>query len=144
MSGLLKQAWLESVGVYGDPQAVKTDQAFLAERRPRAGVHHILKQPGKPTQNAYIESFNGSLRDECLNEHGFQSLKQARDETARWRSDYNDVRPTAAVVGCRQSSRFSIVKQTPPPSGRRKTPSRSTAYSKRPVRGREQQSFQEL
>ena len=41
------------------------------------GVRHILNQPGKPTQNAYIESFNGKFRDECLNEHWFQSLKQA-------------------------------------------------------------------
>jgi putative transposase len=57
------------------------------------GVRHILNQPGKPTQNAYIESFNGKFRDECLNEHWFQSLKQARAEIARWRIDYNEVRP---------------------------------------------------
>jgi hypothetical protein len=42
------------------------------------GVRHILNQPGKPTQNAYIESFNGKLRDECLNEHWFRSLKHRR------------------------------------------------------------------
>lgn len=83
----------------GYPQAVRTDQgpeftsrAFLAWAQAK-GVRHILNQPGKPTQNAYIESFNGKFRDECLNEHWFQSLKQARAEIARWRTDYNEVRP---------------------------------------------------
>ncbi len=57
------------------------------------GVRHILNQQGKPTQNAYIESFNGKFRDECLNEHWFRSLAQARVEIARWRIDYNEVRP---------------------------------------------------
>lgn len=83
----------------GYPQAVRTDQgpeftsrAFMAWAQAK-GVRHILNQPGKPTQNAYIESFNGKFRDECLNEHWFQSLKQARAEIARWRIDYNEVRP---------------------------------------------------
>ncbi|WP_017760883.1 IS3 family transposase, partial [Pseudacidovorax intermedius] len=83
----------------GYPQAVRTDQgpeftsrAFMAWAQAK-DVRHILNQPGKPTQNAYIESFNGKFRDECLNEHWFQSLKQARDEIARWRTDYNEVRP---------------------------------------------------
>ncbi|SIR80732.1 putative transposase [Pseudacidovorax sp. RU35E] len=83
----------------GYPQAVRTDQgpeftsrAFMAWAQAK-GVRHILNQPGKPTQNAYIESFNGKFRDECLNEHWFQGLKQARDEIARWRTDYNEVRP---------------------------------------------------
>ena len=83
----------------GYPQAVRTDQgpeftsrAFMAWAQAK-GVRHILNQPGKPTQNAYIESFNGKFRDECLNEHWFQSLKQARIEIARWRTDYNEVRP---------------------------------------------------
>jgi putative transposase len=48
---------------------------------------------GKPTQNCYIESFNGSFRDECLNEHSFTSLAEARDLIATWREDYNRVRP---------------------------------------------------
>jgi putative transposase len=57
------------------------------------GVRHILNQPGKPTQNPYTESFNRKFSDECLNEHWFQSLKQARVEIARCRIDYNEVRP---------------------------------------------------
>jgi putative transposase len=83
----------------GYPRAVRTDQgpeftsrAFLAWTTAR-GVRHILNQPGKPTQNAYIESFNGKFRDECLNEHWFETLAQARAEIARWRQDYNEVRP---------------------------------------------------
>ena len=52
-----------------------------------------LVQPGKPTQNAYIESFNGEFRDECLNEHWFQSLAHARVIIQTWRKDYNEQRP---------------------------------------------------
>lgn len=83
----------------GYPKAVRTDQgpeftsrAFLAWAQAR-GVEHILNQPGKPTQNAYIESFNGKFRDECLNEHWFETLVQARDEISVWRVDFNEVRP---------------------------------------------------
>ena len=67
-------------GFRGYPQAVRTDQwpeftsrAFMAWLQ-AMGVRHNLNQPGKPAQNAYIESFNGKFRDECLNEHWFQSL----------------------------------------------------------------------
>ncbi len=55
-----------------------------------------LSQPGKPTQNAYIESFNGKFRDECLNEHWFTSLAHARVLIATWRRDYNEERPHSA------------------------------------------------
>ncbi|MGB6518853.1 MAG: integrase core domain-containing protein [Candidatus Cybelea sp.] len=48
---------------------------------------------GKPTQNAYVESFNGKFRDECLNENTFDSLGGARDEIERWRVDYNQECP---------------------------------------------------
>jgi putative transposase len=54
-------------------------------------LHHI--QPGKPTQNAYVESFNGKLRDECLNQHWWRSLREAQLVIEAWRRDYNDVRP---------------------------------------------------
>ena len=58
---------------------------------------HILIQPGRPMQNGYIESFNGKFRDECLNEHWFQTLPQARSEIAGWRKDYNEVRPHSSL-----------------------------------------------
>jgi putative transposase len=58
-----------------------------------AGVQLSFIRPGKPNENAYIESFNGKFRDECLNEHWFASLPQARAAIAIWRQDYNEVRP---------------------------------------------------
>jgi len=50
-------------------------------------------EPGKPNQNAYVESFNGRFRDECLNEHWFTSLAHARVVIEDWRRDYNQQRP---------------------------------------------------
>jgi len=57
------------------------------------GVKLHFIQPGKPTQNAYIESFNGKFRDECLNEHVFTSLHDAQQKIESWRQDYNVNRP---------------------------------------------------
>ena len=54
-------------------------------------------QPGKPQQNAYIESFNGKFRDECLNEHWFMSMRHARQLIEEWRQDYNTQRPHSAI-----------------------------------------------
>lgn len=56
-------------------------------------------EPGKPTQNAYIESFNGKLRDECLNENWFMNLKEARKIVEEWRIDYNCNRPHSSLHG---------------------------------------------
>ena len=63
------------------------------------GVQLRLIEPCKPNQNAYIESFNGRLRDECLNEHWFPSLLHARAEIERWRQEYNEERPKKALGG---------------------------------------------
>lgn len=57
--------------------------------------HYI--QPGKPTQNAFIVSFNGKLRDECLNETLFVSLSDARDELSKWQDDYNCHTPHSSI-----------------------------------------------
>lgn len=54
-------------------------------------------QPGKPVQNAYIESFNGKFRDECLNQHWFLNLEEARLEIEAWRKDYNENRPHSSL-----------------------------------------------
>jgi putative transposase len=59
--------------------------------------HYIA--PGKPTQNAFIESFNGRLRDELLNEEVFGSLAHVRQALGRWRHDYNNLRPHSALGG---------------------------------------------
>jgi putative transposase len=57
----------------------------------RVQLHYIA--PGKPTQNAFIESFNGKFRDECLNDNVFTSLEEARTIIEEWRIDYNQRRP---------------------------------------------------
>ena len=59
------------------------------------GLHFI--EPGKPVQNAYIESFNGKFRDECLNEHWFSSIPEAQAIIEAWRVDYNTVRPHSSL-----------------------------------------------
>ena len=56
-----------------------------------------FSRPGKPTDNAYIESFNGSLRDECLNTHWFLSLEDAKIKIEEWRKDYNEFRPHSSI-----------------------------------------------
>lgn len=54
-------------------------------------------QPGKPTQNAFVESLNGKFRNECLNHHWFRTLDEARAEIATWRDHYNQVRPHSSL-----------------------------------------------
>ena len=58
----------------------------------------LFIEPGKPVQNAYAESFNGRLRDECLNESWFVSLPDARETIEAWRVDYNEVRPHTGLA----------------------------------------------
>ena len=68
-----------------------TSVAVLRWALDRVAWHYI--QPGKPGQNAFVESFNSRLRDECLNQHVFVSLGDAREIIDAWRHDYNHVRP---------------------------------------------------
>ena len=63
------------------------------------GVELDFIRPGKPTENALIESFNGRLRQECLNENWFLSLNDAREKIESWRQDYNHDRPHRALKG---------------------------------------------
>jgi putative transposase len=63
----------------------------------RTGVRLRFIEPGKPVQNAFVESLNGKLRDECLNLHWFRSLRHAREEIERWRHHYNTERPHSAL-----------------------------------------------
>jgi hypothetical protein len=55
-------------------------------------------RPGRPVENGYIESFNGRLRDECLNVHVFFTLADVREKLEQWREDYNQVRPHSALA----------------------------------------------
>ena len=60
-------------------------------------IHLRFIRPGKQVENAYIESFNGKFRDECLNEHWFMSLDHARQIIEAWRVDYNTARPHSSL-----------------------------------------------
>jgi putative transposase len=62
------------------------------------GVQLAFIRPGKPVENSYIESFNGRLRDECLNVQVFFALTDVREKLERWRQDYNQVRPHSALA----------------------------------------------
>ena len=62
------------------------------------GVQLHFIQPGKPVQNAFIESFNGKFRDECLNEHWFVTLQEAQVVIESWRREYNEER-THSTIG---------------------------------------------
>ena len=64
-----------------------------------AGIEWHYIAPSKPMQNAFVESFNGRLRDECLNEHLFHGLREARRLIDAWRSDYNSARPHTSLGG---------------------------------------------
>lgn len=72
----------------------------------RNGVQLDYSRPGKPTDNAYVESFNGTLRAECLDVHWFASLAEAKQRIEAWRREYNESRPHRAL-GERTPSEFA-------------------------------------
>ena len=84
--------------VVSDNGTELTSRAILAWQEERGVDWHYIA-PGKPTQNGFIESFNGRLRDECLNEHLFASLPEARKIIEEWRTDYNTLRPHTSLNG---------------------------------------------
>jgi hypothetical protein len=75
-------------------------------------VSHI--QPGKPMQNGHIESFNGRLRDECLNGHYFENVEDAREKINAWRHDYLTKRPHSSLGG-RTPAEFAASVGVPTP-----------------------------
>ena len=87
----------------GLPQSVTVDNGpefiskALDEWAFRQGLRVSFIQPGKPRQNAYVESFNGKFRDECLNEHWFLSMRHARAVIEDWRQEYNSERPHSSL-----------------------------------------------
>ena len=91
------------VRVYGKPASIVSDngteftsRAILKWAGDNDVDWHYI-DPGKPQQNGFIESFNGSLRDELLNEEIFDTLDDARRKLALWRYDYNNVRPHSSL-----------------------------------------------
>lgn len=90
----------------GLPRTLVTDNGpeftskalFFWSRETGVKLHFI--QPGKPTQNAFVESFNGKLRDGCLNQHWFRNLEDARQLISDWRIRCNTVRPHSSLGYC--------------------------------------------
>lgn len=100
ISGAAVTRFLDSLGVL--PKRIRTDNgpefgstAFLDWSEHK--LEHELITPGKPNENAFIESFNSRLRDECLNEHVFRDLADARAKIEAWRESYNTVHPHSSL-----------------------------------------------
>jgi putative transposase len=96
----------------GAPQAIRSDNGpeftsrhFLAWCMER-GIELVHIEPGKPVQNAHVESFHGKLRDECLNASWFANLFEARRKIAAWRREYNEERPHSSL-GYRTPAAFA-------------------------------------
>jgi len=104
ITGLRVQAVLDRLAdIRGLSQSITVDNGpefdgkVLDQWAYRTGVQLSFIRPGKPNENAYIESFNGKFRDECLNEHWFISLAQAREIIEAWRLEYNTERPHSSL-----------------------------------------------
>jgi putative transposase len=90
-------------GTIGRPERIAIDNGpeFISKALDawayQNGVQLEFSRPGKPTDNAFVESFNGRFRDECLNQHWFTSLEEVRQTVEAWRRDYNTERPHRAL-----------------------------------------------
>ncbi len=88
---------------YGKPERIRVDNGpeFISKDLDLwAYLHKVVldfSRPGKPTDNAFIESFNGRFRDECLNQHWFLSLEDAQAKIEDWRIEYNTIRPHSSL-----------------------------------------------
>lgn len=91
------------IEIRGKPRSIVCDNGpeytskamFLWSKEQEVSLSFI--QPGKPTQNAFVESLNGKFRNECLNQHWFRTLAEATYEIEQWRQHYNDVRPHSSL-----------------------------------------------
>ena len=106
ISGMAVTRILDELAITrGLPRVIRTDNGkeFCGQAMLTWAHHHNvtlrLIEPGKPNQNAYIESFNGRFRDECLNEHWFLNLEHAKVIIEAWRREYNEERPKKALGG---------------------------------------------
>jgi putative transposase len=112
---------LERVGrEHGFPQTIRVDQGseFVSRELDlwayQRGVTLDFSRPGKPKDNAFIESLNGKFRAECLNSHWFMSLDDARAKCEDWRRDYNEVRPHSGIGNKPPASLVKSVSGTQP------------------------------
>jgi putative transposase len=107
------------VELRGKPDALLTDNGpefagvALEEWCHKHQVEHRFIAPGKPTQNAYVESFNGKLRDECLNENLFANIHHARELIESFREDYNQNRSHSALGGLTPAEYAAKIARTP-------------------------------
>lgn len=87
----------------GKPKAIRCDNGpeFISKALDKwayeSGVVVDFSRRGKPTDNAFVESFNGRLREECLNTHWFDSIEDARNKLSAWREEYNCRRPHSSL-----------------------------------------------
>ena len=81
------------------------------------GVRLHFIDPGKPVQNAYVESFNGKFRDECLDLHWFTDLADAREKIESWRVEYNRVRPHSSLDDATPEEFAEKIKEQKPLAG---------------------------
>ena len=101
----------------GSPDVIRSDNGTELTSKAILKWAHENKvswqyiEPGKPMQNGYIESFNGKFRDECLNEHLFLSLREAKELIEKWREDYNGARPHTALHGLTPNQFFTSFKR---------------------------------
>lgn len=91
------------IELYGKPEILLMDNGpeftskILDEWAHKNGIALQFIEPGKPMQNGYVESFNGTLRNECLNEHWFENLSEAQRIIENWRIHYNTIRPHSSL-----------------------------------------------
>jgi len=104
ISGRRVAAFIDRLALFhGYPQRLRVDNgpeftsAFFHQWAAEKGIQLEHIRPGKPSDNAFIESFNGKLRDECLNEHWFAHVRDAQEKIESWRQLYNEVRPHSSL-----------------------------------------------
>ena len=124
------------IRLYGKPETIVSDNGSeltsraILEWQNQTGIAWHYIAPGKPQQNGFVESFNGKLRDERLNEEVFDSLAHARQVLARWRHDYNHHRPHSSLGGLTPASHASRSSYPRAP-----LPARSPAFKPCPMKG---------
>ena len=93
----------EAMKAYGQPLVITSDNGtestcnVFDQWAYRHGIELDFVAPGRPMDNGFTESFNGKLRDECLNMHWFESLAEARTIIEHWRVEYNEMRPHSSL-----------------------------------------------
>jgi putative transposase len=107
-------------GVRGLPRSLVVDHGpeFISRALDlgayRRGIELVFIRPGKPVENAYVESFHSRFRDECLSTHWFETLTDARFQIERWRQDYNEVRPHTSLAGRTPTEFAATLKENDP------------------------------